>query len=262
MTQRLTVFNQKGGVGKTTTVLNLGAALARRKLAPVLVDLDAQAHLTSILVPEPSSGANLFSFYSDSKPLRMLSRPVVLGEGAGDLIPAHAELVKVDTMFGKGPHILNKLKEGLDAAYDGETGPRGRPVLIDCCPMLGVLSLSGIFASERVLIPISTDFLALRGALQLENTLRALEHVLKNRVERRYLLTRFDARRRMSHDIAAQLQERFGSELCRTRITENVSVAESPARGRDVFRHAPDSRGAKDYEALLEELLSEGFLQA
>jgi chromosome partitioning protein len=128
--------------------------------------------------------------------------------------------------------------------------------------MLGVLSLSGIFASERVLIPISTDFLALRGALQLENTLRALEHVLKNRVERRYLLTRFDARRRMSHDIAAQLQERFGSELCRTRITENVSVAESPARGRDVFRHAPDSRGAKDYEALLEELLSEGFLQA
>lgn len=261
MTERLTVFNQKGGVGKTTTVLNLGAALARRKLAPVLVDLDAQAHLTSILVPEPASGPNLFSFYSDSRSLRMLSRPVVLGEGAGDLIPAHSELVKVDTMFGKGPHILNKLKEGLDSAYDGETGPGGRPVLIDCCPMLGVLSLSGIFASERVLIPISTDFLAMRGALQLENTLRALEHVLKNRVERRYLLTRFDARRRMSHDIAAQLQERFGAELCRTRITENVSVAESPAKGRDIFRHAPESKGAKDYEALLEELLGDGFLQ-
>jgi chromosome partitioning protein len=112
-----------------------------------------------------------------------------------------------------------------------------------------------------VLIPISTDFLALRGALQLENTLRALEHVLKERVPRRYLLTRFDARRRMSHDIAEQLAERFGNELCQTRIAENVSVSESPAKGQDIFRHAPDSRGAKDYEALLEELLDSGFLE-
>ena len=261
MTLRLTVFNQKGGVGKTTTVLNLAAALARRKIAPVLVDLDAQAHLTSILAPELAGTSSLFAFYNESKPLRMLSRPVVLGDGAGDLLPAHAELVKVDTMFGKGPHILNKLKDGLDVAYGAESAAERRPILIDCCPMLGVLSLSGIFASERVLIPISTDYLAMRGAVQLEHTLRALEHVLKNRVQRRYLLTRFDARRRMSHDIAAQLQERFGAELCETRITENVSVAESPARGRDIFRHAPDSRGAKDYEALLVELVACGFLQ-
>jgi len=113
-----------------------------------------------------------------------------------------------------------------------------------------------------VLIPISTDYLALRGALALDNTLRALEHVLKHRVERRYLLTRFDARRKMSHDIAAQLSARFGSEVCETRITENVSIAESPAHGKDVFAHAPDSRGAQDYEALLEELLTTGFLEA
>jgi chromosome partitioning protein len=264
--QRLTVFNQKGGVGKTTTVLNLGAAMARRNVSPVMVDLDAQAHLTSILAPESSGAASLFAFYSESKPLRALSKPVPLGPGAADLLPAHAELLKVDTLFGKGPHILNKLREGLDAAYPRAAAPAAspsdaRPVLIDCCPMLGVLSLSGIFASERVLIPISTDFLALRGALQLENTLRALEHVLKERVPRRYLLTRFDARRRMSHDIAAQLAERFGAELCHTRIAENVSVSESPARGQDIFRHAPESRGAKDYEALLEELLDSGFLE-
>ena len=258
MQARLTVFNQKGGVGKTTTVLNLGAALARRGLAPVLVDADAQAHLSSILAPAGSGAESLFAFYSESKPLRLLTRPVALGGGAGELVPAHSELIKVDTMFGKGPHILNHLKEGLDSAYP-PGGTQSRPVLIDCCPMLGVLSLSGVFAAQRVLIPISTDFLAMRGAHQLENTLRALEHVLKKRVQRRYLLTRFDARRRMSHDIAAQLAERFGAELCATRITENVSVAESPARGRDIFAHAPDSRGAKDYEALLEELLASGF---
>src|SRR5712692_9886416 len=196
MGTRLTVFNQKGGVGKTTTVLNLGAALARQGGVPLLVDLDAQSHLSSILNPGAASG---------------------------------------DSLFGKGPDILNKLKQGLDAGWDGK-----RPMLIDCCPMLGVLSLSGIFASERVLVPISTDYLALRGALALENTLRALEYVLKRRVERRYLLTRFDSRRRMSHDIAGQLASRFGAELCQTRITETVSIAESPALGKDIFSHAPE----------------------
>src|SRR5215470_7028753 len=226
MGTRLTVFNQKGGVGKTTTVLNLGA----------------------------SSAESLFAYYNAGRPLKEVVRPIRFG---GELIPAHTELIKVDSLFGKGPDILNKLKNGLEAGWDGT-----RPVLIDCCPMLGVLSLSGIFASERVLIPISTDYLALRGAVALDNTLRALEHVLKHRVERRYLLTRFDARRKMSHDIATQLSTRFGGEVCETRINENVGIAESPALGKDVFAHAPDSRGAQDYENLLEELLKTGFLEA
>ena len=252
MRRRLAIFNQKGGVGKTTTVLNLGAALARRGLAPLLIDLDPQAHLSSILHPVASGAESLFAFYSDSRPLAELMRAVSFG---AQLLPAHPELLKVDTLYGKGPDVLNLLKEGLDTALAGMQ----RPVLIDCCPMLGVLSLSSIFASGRVLIPISTDYLALKGALQLENTLRALEHVLKKLVERRYLLTRFDTRRRMSHDIGAQLAERFGTELCETRIAESVGLAESPALGRDIFSHAPQSRGAKDFERLLEELLSTGF---
>ena len=253
MGTRLTVFNQKGGVGKTTTVLNLGAALARRGVVPLLVDLDAQSHLSSILNPAASGAESLFAYFSAGKPLREVVRPIRFG---GELIPAHGELIKVDALFGKGPDILNKLKKGLEAGWDGT-----RPVLIDCCPMLGLMSLSGIFASERVLIPISTDYLALRGALALDHTLKALEHVFKHRVERRYLLTRFDARRKMSHDIAGQLASRFGTEVCETRITETVSIAESPALGKDIFAHAPDSRGAQDYESLLQELLSSGFLE-
>jgi chromosome partitioning protein len=253
MGTRLTVFNQKGGVGKTTTVLNLGAAMARRGLLPLLVDLDAQSHLSSILNPVASSGDSLFAYYNAGRPLKEVVRPIRFG---GELVPAHTELMKVDSLFGKGPDILNKLKNGLETGWNGT-----RPVLIDCCPMLGVLSLSGIFASERVLIPISTDYLALRGAVALDHTLKALEHVLKHRVERRYLLTRFDARRNMSHDIAAQLTARFGAEVCETRITEAVGLAESPAQGKDIFTHAPNSKGAQDYEALLEELLRTGFLE-
>jgi chromosome partitioning protein len=261
MRSRLTVFNQKGGVGKTTTALNLGAALARAGQSPVLVDLDAQAHLTAILSPVASGRDSLFAYYSDSRPLCEVARTVLLGGLAAELLPAHSELNKVDTLFGKGPGILNRLRAGLDAAYGHGPieGSLPRPLIIDCCPMLGVLSLSGVCASERVLIPISTDFLALRGAIQLENTLRAMEHVLKQRVQRRYLLTRFDSRRRMSHDIAAQARQRFGEELCETRIAENVAVAESPSCNRDVFSHAPDSRGAKDYAALLDELRGSGF---
>jgi chromosome partitioning protein len=95
----------------------------------------------------------------------------------------------------------------------------------------------------------------------VEKALKALEHVLKKRLPRRYLLTRFDTRRRMAWEIVRQLEERFSGEVCRTHITENVSLAESPALNKDVFAHAPTSRGAQDYEALLAELLDAGFIE-
>ncbi len=257
---RLAVFNQKGGVGKTTTALNLAAALARRRVAPLLLDLDAQAHLSHILGPADGSGDSVFAYYSESKPLRQLVRPVALAsdDGRGELVPAHSELMKVDSLFGKGPRILYRLKDGLDE-YAG--GDDGRAVFIDCCPLLGVLSLSGVFAADKVLIPVSADFLALKGALALENTLKALEHVLKRRVERRYVLTRFDSRRKMAHEIEATLRNRFGDELCATRVAESVGLAESPFYRKDIFAHDAKSRGARDYEALLEELLAAGFLE-
>jgi len=99
------------------------------------------------------------------------------------------------------------------------------------------------------------------SVLQVEKTLKALEHVLRKRVLRRYVMTRFDSRRKMSHQIYNELKARLGDEVCNARITENVSVAESPASKRDVFAHSPDSRGAKDYEALLEELVNAGFIE-
>jgi chromosome partitioning protein len=127
--------------------------------------------------------------------------------------------------------------------------------------MLGVLSLSAIFASDRVLIPVSADYLAVHGVVAVEKTLRALEHILKKRVKRRYVVTRFDSRRKMSHEIFSSLKDRYVEEICATRISENVAVASSPASTKDVFAHAPDSRGAADYEALVEELITTGFIE-
>ena len=249
---RIVIFNQKGGVGKTTTTLNLAALLARRGRAPLVIDLDPQAHMSAVSGAQVSDGRDsLWGFYGESKPLAQLIR-------AGDkwsIIRSHLDLAKVDSKFGKGPQALNMLNAGILR----ENLNTERPILMDSCPQLGMLSLNNIFACTRVLIPVSADYLAISGALQVERTLRALERVLKNPPLRRYVITRFDARRKMSWEIEQTLRTRFGAQLCETRISENVSIAESPAHNLDVFTHAPESRGARDYVALLDELEIAGF---
>lgn len=250
----IAVFNQKGGVGKTTTALNLLAALARRGRFPLGIDIDPQAHLTlaSGLKALPSS-ETIYAFYSENKPLSQLMRELPNG---AHLIPAHMELFKIDALYGRNPNITSHLKRGLSQ----ELLPDEMiPVLIDCSPMLGVLSLNAVFAAQRLLIPVSADYLSLQGVNRLDTALRVLEKPLGKRIERRIVLTRFDSRRRLSYDIYDKLREHYGKDLCETRIAETVSLAESPVHGRDVFAFSPHSQGAKDYDALVEELLASGF---
>jgi len=249
---RIAVFNQKGGVGKTTTTLNLAAATVRAGGQPLLLDLDPQCHLSCIPNAVPlDAGRSLFGFFQGVRPLEALT----LGwEGLGRLIPSHQQLIKVDSIFGKGPAILNKLRAGLDALEEAVPGQAAQNTFIDCCPYVGVLSLNAIFACDLLLIPISTDYLSLQAADQMTRTLGILEPVLKRRLERRYLLTRCDRRRKMSEDVESQLRQRYGDEVLASVISENVSVAESPARNRDVFTHSATSQGARDYQALYAEL--------
>lgn len=251
---RLAVFNCKGGVGKTTTALNLGAALARSGKKVCLIDMDPQAHLTRVFDKLPDTAdASVFALYSATATLRSLALDL---PQIGLLVPAHGQLTKVDSMFGKGPATLNRLRQGI-ASMEIEYPAH---YLIDCCPFVGVLSLSSIFAATGVLIPVSSDYLSLQGAIQIDHVLKSLEPVLKRPMPRRYLITRYDRRRKMSEDIRARLGEAVGDNLCKTIISENVSVAMSPSLGKDVFSYLPGCKGAQDYQSLLEELRADGFV--
>ncbi len=250
------VFNQKGGVGKTTTVLNLVAALTRRGCQPVGIDLDPQAQFSSISgLTANSADDSIYSLFQRNRPLRDL----ILESPSGiRVIPSHVELSKVDALHGKGYNAINRLNTSLQT----EKQISGHASwIIDCSPLVGVLSLNAIFACDTVIVPIAADYLSLNGALQIVKTLKALEQVLKRRVNRRFLLTRFDPRRNMAKIVLSLAQAEFGADVCRTVISENVSLAESPALHKTVFEHAPGSRGAQDYDALLDELMADGFIE-
>ncbi len=250
------VFNQKGGVGKTTTCLNVTAALDIAQQCPIALDLDPQAHLTlssGIKAIPPDSG--MAAFFKHKTPLDRLLRETTRG---WKIIPSSLELSKIDAMFGSDAKAATLLKQGLRE----ELALTGAPILIDCCPMLGVLTLNALLAADRVMIPVSADFLSLQGVHRLDSALNVLEKKLQRTLERRIVITRFDSRRKLSYDIYDQLKERYGALVCNTRIGENVSLATSPMHNKDVFSFAPHSPGAADYLALTRELMNSGFFTA
>jgi len=249
----IAVFNQKGGVGKTTTCLNVTAALDIMQRFPVALDMDPQGHLTLASgVTKVAPEASMSAFFKSKTPLTSLLKKTARG---WQIIPASLDLAKIDALFGSDPKAATLLRQGLreDLALTGE------PILIDCCPMLGVLTLNALLATDRVLIPVSADFLSLQGVHRLDSALNVLERKLNRKLERRIVVTRFDARRKLSYDIDDKLRERYGPLVCNTRIGETVALATSPMQGKDVFEFSPRSPGAADYRALVNELIESGF---
>ena len=250
------VFNQKGGVGKTTTTFNLAAALARQERQPYAIDLDPQSHLTLASGIRNLTGPeSIFSFFQQSTPLSSLVREV---EPGIRLVGASLDLSKVDALYGADVSMTRRLRAGLEEAGWME----GPPVLIDCCPMLGVLTLNALMAADHILIPVSADFLSLQGVHRINAALDVLERRGTRKFFRRVVVTRYDSRRKLSFRIYRELVDTFPGIVCETRIHEAVALAESPMHAKDIFAYAPSSQGAVDYRSLLQELDACGFLGA
>ncbi|MEW5788776.1 MAG: ParA family protein [Pseudomonadota bacterium] len=251
----IAVFNQKGGVGKTTTTLNVAASLGLLERKPIVMDLDPQAHVSLAFgVKHLPGNATMAAFFREQVPLDRLIRQ--LGNGPR-LLPGHADLAKIDALLGSTPGVAGTLRRGLESALAWDDAP----ILIDCAPALGVLSLNALFAADRVLIPVTADFLSIQGLNRLDMALNVLEGPLKRRIPRKVVLTRFDETKPQCREALASLKSRYGDALCETRIQDDPALSESPAHGMDIFAYSADSPGAHDYRLLTMELLSKGFFQ-
>jgi chromosome partitioning protein len=250
----IAVFNQTDGVGKTTTALNVLAAIARRGLRPLGIDLDWQARLSQAFGARPElADDSVRGFFVGGRSLADIAQITRSGVA---ICPAHAELATLDSFLGRGLAAVTRLRRELR-----RPGLAPGPVVVDCGAPLDVLVLNALFACDLLLVPLTCDYKALHGAREVERALNALEPVWKRRLPRRYLLTRVDSRQATSGVIVAQMEESLRrDEICATRIRESAALAESPALRLDVFRHAPDSSGAQDYRALVDELLGAGLV--
>lgn len=250
----IAVFNQKGGVGKTTIAANLAAAIAKNDIEPLVIDLDPQAHLTALWQQNPTPQASMASFYKGKSALTDLAIP--LNDGIR-FIPAHMELARVDVMPSRQQANIRRLKQAIEAEMLEEGG---MPIIIDCSPMLGILAFSALYAADLVLIPVAAEYLALNGARILSQTLAGLE-TLAGRKERRYLINRYIAGRGTVENVVAALEDNYPGEVLRTRIREHDMLVEAIGWGTDIFSFDPDAGASEDFAFLLDELLETRLLK-
>ena len=250
--KRIAVINQKGGVGKTTTTVSLGAALAHRGFRVLLLDLDPQANLTVHVDKRPDLESHTMTnlLIEDSK-LADLVQPTELPNLF--VVPSDSSLAGVEQVLANRIGRETILREALDAyAADNEVDF----VLFDCPPSLGVLSANVLVAAESVIIPMQCEFLSLQGMAKLLEVIQLVQKRLNPELTITCVLPcMVDARTNLSAEVLREIGDHFGSLLAKSRIRNNVKLAEAPSFGRTIFEHAPDSNGARDYEAFALEFL-------
>jgi len=251
LTRIYTFVNQKGGVGKTTTTVNLGAYLARFGQRVLVIDLDPQANATSCLGVDKKTVQN--GTYEALIQLTMPTGSILMNERLNmSLLPsspalAGAEVELVDELARESR--LKKSLEGLDGRYDY--------VLIDCPPSLGLLTINGLVAArDGVIIPVQCEYLALEGLGQLTQTIQRVRMALFPDLRvRGVVLTMFDPRTNLSNDVVAEVNRHFPEQVFKSIVPRSIRLAESPSYGLPISVYAPNSIGAQAYEALAREVL-------
>jgi chromosome partitioning protein len=259
--RRIAVINQKGGVGKTTTCANLGAALALAGRRVALVDMDAQANLTLSLDLEappgsPSSYTVLLGETAFGASLRATTTTGLR------LLPANIDLSGAELELAAAMGREHLMREALlewereARAKDGGRAP-AEYVIFDCPPSLGLLSINALAASDEVLIAIQTEFLALQGMSKLVEILQLLKKRLNPRLEIAGILPcLYDSRLKLAREVLAEIRKYFPGKVLPSPVRSNVKLAEAPSFGKTIFEYAPDSNGALDYVAVAKEIAS------
>ncbi len=249
-TRIIAVANQKGGVGKTTTAVNLAAAIAASGQQILLIDLDPQGNAsTSLGVPPADRTQGIYQVLTEDADLVGVTRPT--GIAGLTLIPAEPDLAGSEIELVSLPRREFRLRAALERA-----DPHYRFVLIDCPPSLGLLTLNALVAAEAVLIPLQCEFFALEGLTQLVRTIAAVRRKLNPplRVEG-ILLTMHDRRNNLSELVAADARGFFGDQVFDTVIPRNIRISEAPSHGQPVIDYDPRSPGAQAYLRLAQEIL-------
>jgi chromosome partitioning protein len=246
------IANQKGGVGKTTTAVNVAACVAAAGSQTLLVDLDPQCNATVALGSERDMHPSSYDCLTGDVSVAEAARPA--GPDNLWLVPANRDLAGAAVEL---PRI-----EGSEARLRERLGPvreRFAYTLLDCPPSLGPVSVNALTAADRVIVPVQAEYLALEGLVQFLDTLAMIRRELNPALEVSGLLvTMHDERTRLAHDVERELRQHFPEMVFDTVIPRSVRVAEAPSFGLPVTAHSPDSRGSTAYRALARELAMRG----
>ncbi|MEJ2720985.1 MAG: ParA family protein [bacterium] len=261
-TDTVALLSQKGGVGKTTSTVNIGAGFAILGERVLLIDLDPQAHLTRALgIADHEIDGTVYDVLQGVAPVgeallwRRLGARVLFADRGTEIgvqvIPSNLRLAGAESALTSVPGREFILRDALDAIQ-----PEFDRVLIDCPPSLGILAINALVAASRVLIPVQTEFFALESLGKLCDVIDVAKNRFNPDLELGGIIaTRFDGRKILNRGVVAEVRQRFGPLLFDTVIRENIALAEAPSCGQDIFTYRPRSHGAEDYLNLCEEIL-------